>query len=190
MGEPFGIVCGVTLTCAAAVAFAAARTEIVAGVSTEDMTFPRFTVAGLIFLPLLLRWVIADLAGIGWRRGVVLLVCGGPLFVLLQTGGYGFAPLAHGAVIAPSMVMVLSTIKAGLFLGERLSLPHLIGAILVLLGILLLGWEGLPGTAGGRAWVGNLMFVTSSALWTGFTVRPRHWRLNAIRAGVAWRHRR
>lgn len=179
--DRWGYANGLCMATGAALAFAVARAGIVGGLGPEELVLMRFGVAGLLLAPFLVRWGIADLAGIGWRRGLVLLVLGGPLFAVLQIGGYRFAPLAHGAVIAPSTVTILSTIAAAGFLGERLSRAHLAGAGLVLAGILALGWEGLA-SGGGQAWIGDLLFFSSSVLWAGFTVLLRHWRLEALRA--------
>ncbi len=53
----------------------------------------------------------------------------------------------------------------------------------MLAGIGLIGWDGIAARhAGDRAWVGDLLFFTSSILWAGFTLLLRHWRLNALRA--------
>ncbi|WP_119418291.1 DMT family transporter [Desertibaculum subflavum] len=179
--ERLGYANGLMMAIGAALAFAVARAGIVGGLAPEDLVLMRFGVAGLLLLPFLLRWGLCDLAGIGWRRGLALLLFGGPLFALLQIGGYRFAPLAHGAVIAPSTVTILSTIGAAWLLGERLTRAHLAGAALVLVGILALGGEGLV-TGGGRAWIGDLLFFASSVLWAGFTLLLRHWRLEALRA--------
>lgn len=178
----FGYVCGATMALGAAISFASARAGILAGLGPDDMIFARYVVAGAVLLPVLAWWGLPTLAGIGWRRGLVLTLTGGPLFAILQTGGYAFAPLAHGAVIAPSTVTILSTIAAAGFLGERLTRSHLAGAVLVLAGIVLIGWHGLNGAAGDRAWIGDLLFVASSILWTAFTVLIRHWKVDAVRA--------
>jgi drug/metabolite transporter (DMT)-like permease len=100
----------------------------------------------------------------------------------MQTGGYAFAPLAHGAVIAPATVTIVSTLGAALFLRERLSRNHLVGGAIVLGAMLLLGWDGLIHASGGDAWLGDLLFVGSSLLWAGFTLLVRHWRLSALKA--------
>ena len=68
------------------------------------MIFARFLVAGAITFPVLLRAGLPDLGGIGLRRALILTILGGAPFALLQADGYGFAPLAHGAVIAPSTI--------------------------------------------------------------------------------------
>ena len=167
----------------ASVSFAAARAGILAGLSADDMIFARFLVAGTVMLPFVLYWGIGDLAGVGWKRGLVLLVTGGPLFALLQTEGYAFAPLAHGAVIAPSTVTILSTIGAGIILREKLTLSHVVGAVIVLTGIMAVSWQGfIDSRPGDSTWIGDLLFVLSSALWAGFTILLRYWRLDAVRA--------
>lgn len=178
-----GYLFGLTLAVGSAFGFAAARAGILGGLSPNELVLMRFGVAGLLLLPFLIRWGLLDLAGIGWRRGLILALFAGPVFSLLQMGGYAFAPLAHGAVIAPATVTILSTIAAGLFLGERLGPAHLVGAALVVAGVLLVSWDGLANSAaGGQSWIGDLMFFLSSVLWVGFTICLRHWRLDALRA--------
>ena len=179
----FGYVCGATMAIGASISFAAARAGVLGGLAPDDMVFARFVVAGLVMLPPLLYWGLPTLAGIGWPRSLALLLTGGPLFALLQTGGYAFAPLAHGAVIAPSTVTILSTLAAGVLLGEVLTRSHLAGAALVLIGIAMIGWQGIFDSAPGeRAWIGDALFFLSSVLWAGFTVLIRYWRIDAVRA--------
>jgi drug/metabolite transporter (DMT)-like permease len=179
----FGYACGVAMACGAAISFVAARSGILAGLGADDMIFARFVVAGLVALPAVLYWGLGNLAGIGWWRGAALVLTAGPPFALLQTGGYAFAPLAHGAVIAPSTVTILSTIAAGLLLGERLTRAHVVGAALVLSGIVAIAWQGLVSAGdGSQTWIGDLLFVVSSMLWVAFTLLIRIWRVDAIRA--------
>ena len=113
MSLTFGYASGFTMAIGAAISFAAARAGILSGLAPDDMIFARFVVAGLVLLPFLLYWGLPTLAGIGWPRGLALLATGGPLFAILQTGGYAFAPLAHGAVIAPSVVTILRHDRRG-----------------------------------------------------------------------------
>lgn len=183
--QRWGILSGFTMALGASLSFAAARAGIVGGLDAADLIFARYLFAGAIMLPLLLYWGLPALAGIGLGRALVLTVLGGAPFALLQTGGYQFAPLAHGAIIAPSTVTIVSTIGAAIFLRERLGRAHLGGAAVVLLGIGLIGWDGIlqsTAHAGGQAWLGDLLFFASSLLWAGFTLLLRHWRLSALRA--------
>jgi drug/metabolite transporter (DMT)-like permease len=178
-----GFLSGAVMALGASLSFAAARAGILGGLTVPDLIFARFLVAGVILLPVLLRSGFPELGGIGLKRALILTALGGAPFALLQTGGYAFASLAHGAVIVPSTVTIVGTIGAAFFLRERLSRDHLAGACVVLLGIGLIGWDGVAASrAGERAWVGDLLFVASSLLWAGFTLLLRHWRLSALRA--------
>lgn len=180
--EAWGYFCGCVLALGASLSFAAARAGIISGLTPGDLILMRFGVAGIVLMPLLLRWGLPTLAGIGWRHGLILTMLGGPAFALMQMGGYAFAPLAHGAVIHPASVTILSTGIAAALLGERLSRGHLIGAALVIGGIVLISWQGLHTAASVSSWVGDLLFFTSAVLWAVFTVLICHWRLPALRA--------
>lgn len=178
-----GYAFGMTMALGAATSFAMARAGALRGLSPEDIILARAVVAGLIMLPFLIKWGLPKLAGIGWRRGLALLLTGGPLFAFLQTGGYAFAPLAHGAVIAPSTVTILSTIGAVVLLGERLTRQHVVGGLTVIAGVVLVSWHGFAGSAvTNTTWIGDLMFVTSSLLWAVFTILMRKWRIDPLRA--------
>ena len=83
-----------------------ARPGIKSGLSPLDMTLLRFTPGALVMLPFVWRWGLRDLAGIGWRRGAVLAALSGPVFSLLMMSGFAYAPLAHGAIIAPACQML------------------------------------------------------------------------------------
>ena len=143
---------------------------LLGGMSAMDLTLIRFVVAAVILSPVLVRAGVRSLGGIGWQRGMVLLATGGPLFILPQAAGYMFAPLAHGGVIAPATVTVFSTVLAAIFLRERLSLAHVIGAGMVIAGIVLISWHGLMMEPGSKTWIGDLLFIGSSMLWGMFTL--------------------
>jgi hypothetical protein len=98
-----GVPAGCMMSLGAPLAFAAARGAILNdGMTPADLIVARYIVAGLLMLPVLLRFGIADLAGIGWRRGIFLFATGGMAFTVLQTAGLAYAPLSHGGVITPA----------------------------------------------------------------------------------------
>lgn len=183
--DAWGYFCGGVLALGASLSFASARAGVLAGLSPGDLILMRFGVAGVLLFPFLAYWGLGSLAGIGWRRGLILTALGGPAFALMQMGGYAFAPLAHGAVIHPASVTIISTAIAAALLGERLTNAHLAGATLVVGGIVLISWHGLRAETGTDSWIGDTLFFTSAILWAGFTVLIRHWRLHAIRAIAA-----
>jgi drug/metabolite transporter (DMT)-like permease len=79
-------------------------------------------------------------------------------------------------------VAIISTVMAALMLHERPGLIHLAGAALMVLGILLIGWDGLRGTTGANTWVGDALFLAAAVAWATFSVSVRRWRLDALRA--------
>lgn len=183
-----GVLAGLAMALSAACAFTAARWGILSGLGVADIIFARFLVAGLIMFPFLWRAGIGNLGGIGWRRGIVLALLSGPPFALLNTGGFSLAPLAHGAVISPPSVTILCTIGAAVFLGEKLHAIHIVGATVVLSGILLIGADGVihaSARAADNVWLGDILFFASSVLWAGFTLLLRHWRIQAFKATMA-----
>jgi len=179
--DAWGFFCGCVLALGASLSFATARAGVLAGLSPGDMILMRFGVSGLILLPFWVGAGFSSLAGVGWRRALILTMLAGPAFGLMQMGGYAFAPLAHGAVIHPASVTIISTGIATFMLKERLSGAHLIGAALVIGGIVLISWNGLHAATGANSWIGDLLFFTSAVIWAWFTVLIRHWRLHAIR---------
>ena len=178
----FGFWCGMTMALGASVSFATARAGILSGLAPDDMIFARYVVAGLIMLPPLIYWGLHDLAGIGWTRGIVLAICAGIPFGLLQTAA---TPLRRWRM-ARSLPLHGDDPqhhRRGRAVGETLTRSHLAGAALVLAGILMIGWQGIAARAtGGTAWIGDLLFFVSSVLWAAFTVLIRYWRVDAIRA--------
>lgn len=92
-----GVAAGVTAGCLMSLgwplSFAAARGGMLNdGLSPGDLILLRYLVAGPLMLPVLFYFGVSGLAGIGWRRGIILAVLGGPSFTLLQTAGLAYAP--------------------------------------------------------------------------------------------------
>ena len=78
----------------------------------------RFLWSGIAFLPLVLRAGIGNLCGIGWGRGLVLMVLGGPVMSLISYTGFLFVPLGHGSVIQPSSATLGGLLLAAVFLAR------------------------------------------------------------------------
>jgi len=163
-----------------------ARLGIRSGLSPLDMTLLRFAPGALVMLPFVWRWGLSDLAGIGWARGVALAALSGPMFSLLMMTGFKYAPLAHGAVIAPACQML-----AGLALSARLASTPVTretmgGAAFVLLGLAFMGGDALLHPAGSAVLLGDALFAAAGCSWGLFGALSRRWRVDAVRVtGVA-----
>ncbi|MCC7425698.1 MAG: DMT family transporter [Alphaproteobacteria bacterium] len=147
-----------------------------------DLAGLRFLVGGIAAAPVALgrRW---RLGKIGGKRLLALALFAGPLYSLLFIGGLLFAPASHAGTITPGGVPVATTLLAWPLLRERPG-PARAGALaVVVLGVALIGWEGIAAAAPGT-WRGHLLFVVCAVMWAGFTVCLRRWRIDAVDAAV------
>ena len=71
-----------------ALGFAATRHGLKAGLSPADLLMHRFVWSGIAFLPLVVRSGLKNLCGIGWSRGLALMVLGGPVFSIISYSGF------------------------------------------------------------------------------------------------------
>src|SRR5688572_11183475 len=83
-----GIACGVGAAACWAAGFVAARHGVQVGFAPADLVFYRFLVSGLILLPAIWHAGLPDLGGVGWRRGLVLAIFGGPVQALASYTGF------------------------------------------------------------------------------------------------------
>ena len=141
----------------------------------------RFVWSGVVFLPFVLRTGLGDLCGIGWGRGIALMVLGGPVMSLISYTGFLFVPLGHGSVIQPSSATLGGLFLAAVLLGERISISRLLGAATIVGGLGVIGGE-LIGHIGLTGVQGDLIFVLTGFMFAGFATLVRYWRVSAFSA--------
>ena len=178
-----GIACGVGAAVFWAAGFVTARHGIDVGFSPFDILLHRFVWSALLLLPLFVRNGVTDLNGIGWGRGIMLTIFGGPVFAIVSYSGFLLVPLGHGGVIQPSCAALTGLLLATVVLRERLPPHRAIGALVIVLGLVTIGGEAIA-TIGTHGVVGDLMFVAAGCMFGTFGMLLRLWRLDAIRATV------
>jgi len=161
-----------------------ARLGVKAGLSPADMSLLRFAPGALLTLPLMWRWGWRDLAGIGWGRGLLLTLLAGPGFSLLFMTGFSLAPLAHGAVIAPSGQMLAGLGLSAWLARQPLSRESLFGAAFVLLGLVFMGGDSLLHGEGRATLLGDLLFAVAGFCWGLFGTLSRRWQVDPLRVTV------
>jgi drug/metabolite transporter (DMT)-like permease len=167
--------------------FVVSRWSIQRTLSLWDLAALRFTVAGLLMLPVVMRRGLLHAAGIGWSRSAILAVAAGAPYTLVMYAGLVMAPAAHGAVIIPGVTPVVSTMLVWSWLGERPWPAKLGGLALIVVGLVLVGWPGMVDGGNGRAWIGDLLFVAAGVLWALFTVLTRRWHIDPLRGtAMVW----
>ena len=166
-----GVAGGVGAASCWALGFVATRHGLKAGLTPADLLMHRFLWSGLAFLPIVVRAGLRDLGGIGWGRGLVLMVLGGPVMSIISYTGFLFGPLGHGSVIQPSCATLGGLFLAATLLRERIAISRAIGAFII-------GSESI-GHIGGSAVHGDLIFVLTGFMFAGFGTLLRRWSIPA-----------
>ena len=176
-----GVLCGAGAALFWAAGFVAARHGIAAGFSPVDIAFHRFAWAGLVCLPLLARNGLRDLDGVSWTRAILLTLAGGLPLALFSYAGFLFVPLAHGGVIQPSCAALGGLALATVVLKEKLTTQRALGALVIVVGLAVIGVEALA-TLGAPGLVGDLSFAVAGLLFATFGTLLRLWRITPTRA--------
>src|SRR5260221_10600659 len=179
----FGVGCGLGAAWFWALGFVAARHGLKAGFTPADLLMHRFLWSGLAFLPVVFRAGLGNLCGIGWGRGLVLMVLGGPVMSIISYSGFLFVPLGHGSVIQPSCATLGGLFLAAALLKERISFSRLFGAVVIVGGLAVIGAESI-GHIGLSGVQGDLIFVLTGFMFAGFATLLRHWRVSAFSAAT------
>jgi drug/metabolite transporter (DMT)-like permease len=181
--RPLGVACGIGAALCWALGFVATRHGLKAGFAPVDLLMHRFLWSGLVFLPFVFRAGLRDLCGIGWSRGLVLMVLGGPVMSLISYAGFLLVPLGHGSVIQPSCATLGGLLFAAFLLHERIAPSRIVGALVIVAGLGVIGSESIAhiGLDGVR---GDLIFVLTGMMFAGFGTLVRYWRVSAVSVAV------
>ncbi|MCJ8298553.1 MAG: DMT family transporter [Pseudomonadales bacterium] len=102
-----------------------------------DITAIRFLVAGCLLLPILLLKFAKSKKLLG--KGLVLAMGAGAPYVLLATSGLNIAPSSHFGIIAPSSMLLFTTLGCVFFLAEKISKARLCGVAMIFTGVVSVG---------------------------------------------------
>src|SRR5258705_4717052 len=178
-----GVACGAGAGLFWALGFVATRHGLKLGFTPRDLLMHCFLWSGIVFLPLVLRAGVSKLCGIGWGRGLVLMVLGGPVMSLISYTGFLFVPLGHGSVIQPSSATLGGLLLAAVFLRERVPPSRVVGAVAIVGGLVVIGAESI-GHIGPDGVLGDLLFVLTGFMFAVFGTLLRHWRVAAFSAAT------
>lgn len=178
-----GVICGTVASAFWAAGFVGVRHGLQVGFSPADIAVHRYLWSGLALLPVVARAGIGDLDGIGWARGILLTLLGGPVFAIIGYAGFLLVPLAHGGVLQPSCGALGGLLLATLVLREKLITSRLIGALIIVGGLVVIGGEGAV-TFGEQGLAGDLLFAFAGLMSAGFTTLLRLWRIAPMPAAA------
>ena len=141
----------------------------------------RFVWSGLLLIPVVARGGVGNLGGVGWGRGIVLALLGGLPQAALSYAGFLFVPLGHGAIIQPSCASLGGLLLAALVLREPLPARRIGGALVMVVGLMVIGTEALK-TLGMHGLTGDSMFVAAGFSFAIFGILLRLWRIPPVAA--------
>ena len=156
------------------------------GVSTSltpwDVAAIRFTVAGALLFPYVIRKGFA-FERLGWIGiGAIILGCGAPMVLLVNTGLL-FAPAAHGGALFPGVMPLMVAILAATILKEVFTAQKAVGLALIVLGAFGIVWI-TGGGVGTMQNIGHALFLAAGFMWACYTIAMRRARLDGLHAAA------
>jgi drug/metabolite transporter (DMT)-like permease len=175
-----------------------ARAMALKSLSPWDIVLCRVVGASFVLLPwgwlMVRRRRAANPAAPHWlglsplarRTSVAIGLPAGLGYSLLAFSGFLYAPAAHGSVLLPGMLPLLTALMSMWLLHERFGAGRKVGLALIVAGGALVGGTSLlTAFDGGSVWKGDLLFVAASTSWSLYTVLCRRERLDAVEATIA-----
>jgi drug/metabolite transporter (DMT)-like permease len=138
-----------------------------------DIAGFRFSVGAAVALPYIIwrqSW-----QGLTLLRVLVLTLTSGVPYALLCYFGFKFAPAAHGGVFLNGCLPLFTTLFGWIWIGQRCRSSQVIGLGVILIGVILVGYEGFLSPGGSLTWFGDFLFLTAIALFALFLVANRVW---------------
>jgi drug/metabolite transporter (DMT)-like permease len=138
-----------------------------------DITGLRFAVGAAVVLPYIIwrrSW-----QGLTPLRVLVLTLTSGMPYALLSYFGFSYAPAAHGGVFLNGCLPLFTTLFGWIWVGQRSRVSQLVGLGVILVGVTLVGYEGILSSSGDMIWFGDVLFLAAIALFAAFMVANRVW---------------
>lgn len=129
-----------------------------------DVAALRFSVAGMVMLPILLSY---GLGGLRCRDVMALTFFGGLGFALLAYTGFFLAPASHGGVLLHGTIPLFSFLFARFIHHTRATVGRTVGLSAVFLGIIAMIWDSLHASTP-RQMFGDSSLLLASASWSAY----------------------
>ncbi len=155
------------------------RHGVVGGMLPADIMAIRFSVAGLLLLPVIIKMGL----GTSWQKALVIGFTGGLINSFGAIAGVVYAPASHGATLMPGLAPIFTGLLAWLILNEGVSKLRWIGIVLLLFGAVMMGAQDFL-SADGTQWIGHLFFIGASLSWSAYIVCLKLWRINPWRGAA------
>ncbi|CAB1060471.1 hypothetical protein D1BOALGB6SA_5237 [Olavius sp. associated proteobacterium Delta 1] len=149
------------------------RLGVTNSLTVYDVAGFRFSVGAAVALPYIIwrrTW-----QGLTPIRVLALTLTAGVPYALLSYFGFTYAPAAHGGVFLNGCLPAFTTLFGWIWVGQRIRSSQLAGLGVILIGVILVGYEGFLSSGGGMTWFGDVLFLAAIALFAMFMVANRVW---------------
>ncbi len=164
-----GITCGVASVVLFSGFTLVSRLGLATSLTLIDIAALRFSIGGLLLLPVLLRH---GFAGIRPRDAIALAFFGGLGFALCAYTGFMLAPASHGAVLLHGTLPLFTFLLAWSMSPEKIHGRRGIGLLAILLGIMAMAWDSVAASTS-RQLLGDGALLLASACWSAYGVLAR-----------------
>jgi drug/metabolite transporter (DMT)-like permease len=134
-----------------------------------DIAVLRFTIGGLLLLPVLLK----HRATVVRRRdAAALALFGGLGFAMLAYTGFSMAPASHGAVLLHGTLPLWTFALARSTGSAETSRGRVLGVASIFIGIVAMAWDSVA-TSTPRQWLGDIALLLAAASWSAYGLLAR-----------------
>jgi drug/metabolite transporter (DMT)-like permease len=164
-----GIACGIVIVFLFSGFTLVSRLGFASSLKLIDIALLRFSIGGLLLLPVLLR---RGFSGIRPRDAAALAFFGGLGFALCAYTGFMLAPASHGAVLLHGTLPLFTFLLAWRMSSVKVSAGRRAGLIAIALGILAMAWDSVAASTP-RQLLGDGALLLASVCWSVYGVLAR-----------------
>lgn len=173
-----GVLCALGTICIWASWISVTRLGATMGLSVFDITFLRFGVAGVLLLPVILKRGFA-FKQLGLIPFIILIVGAGASYALVAASAVNFAPASHAGVLIAGVMPLFVALISMFFLKETFNKQRKLGYCFILIGLItIVGLSSL--LAKTSYFIGHILMLTASFMWSSYTSVLRHSKLDAL----------
>ena len=164
-----GMLCGIVVILLFSSFTLVSRFGFASSLKLADIAALRFTIAGVLMLPVLLHY---GLSGTRWRDAAALAFTGGLGFALFAYAGFSLAPASHGAVLLHGTIPLFTFVMGWAATSPAVGIRRAVGLYAIFLGILTMAIESVAYSSQ-RQLLGDGALLLASVSWSAYGLLVR-----------------